>query len=66
MLEGRRHYVSCRDALERDQFTVLHTSEVAEKNKCEKALSPAERARLRATLDASSDDEVLQLSLIHI
>ena len=51
---------ACRDALERDQFTVLHTSEVAEKNTCEKALSPAERARLRATLDAASDADVLQ------
>ena len=47
---------ACRDALAQDAFTVLYTSEVSEKNTCEKALSPAERARLRATL----------LSLIHI
>ena len=39
---------------------MLYTSEVSEKNKCEKALSPEERARLRATLDASSDEDVLR------
>ena len=51
---------ACRDALEQGVFTVLYTSEVSEKNKCEKALSPEERARLRAQLDASSDEDVLQ------
>ena len=39
---------------------MLYTSEVNEKNKCEKALSPEERAQLRAKLDASSDEDVLQ------
>ena len=39
---------------------MLYTSEVPEKNRCEKALSPEERARLRAKLDASSDDDVLR------
>jgi len=33
---------------------------VNEKNKCEKALSPEERAQLRAKLDASSDEDVLR------
>ena len=51
---------ACRDALEQGVFTVLYTSEVNEKNKCEKALSPEERAQLRAKLDASSDEKVLQ------
>ena len=37
------------DALERDQFTVLYTSEVNEqRNACEKALTSEERSRLRA------------------
>ena len=39
---------------------MLYASEVPEKNTCEKALSPEERARLRATLDAASDADVLQ------
>ena len=52
---------ACRDALERDQFTVLYASEVNEqRNACEKALTSEERSRLRATLDAASDDDVLR------
>ena len=51
---------ACRDALERDQFTVLYASEVAEANRCEKALSSEERSQLRAKLDAASDDDVLR------
>jgi len=51
---------ACRDALEQGVFTVLYTSEVNEKNKCEKALSPEERSQLRAKLDAASDDDVLR------
>ena len=39
---------------------MLYTSEVNDKNKCEKALSTEERSQLRAKLDASSDEDVLQ------
>ena len=39
---------------------MLYASEVPETNTCEKALSTEERARLRATLDAASDADVLQ------
>ena len=52
---------ACRDALERDQFTVLYASEVNEqRNACEKALTSEERSQLRAKLDAASDDDVLR------